>query len=211
MDETVELINKYDSVYATIGFHPDQVDIVKDEDIVKLKQIILSNKKIVGIGEIGLDYHYDKSKKEQQQQLFEKQLQVAQELKIPVVIHTRDATMDTINILKKYDLRGVIHCFSGSYEVAMTYINMGYKLGIGGVVTFKNSKLHEVVEKISISNILLETDSPYLTPEPFRGKTNSSKYIPIIAKKIAEIKKVSEEKLAKLILNNTYEMFDLNK
>lgn len=93
----------------------------------------------------------------------------------------------------------------------MTYINMGYKLGIGGVVTFKNSKLHEVVEKISISNILLETDSPYLTPEPFRGKTNSSKYIPIIAKKIAEIKKVSEEKLAKLILNNTYEMFDLNK
>ena len=145
-----------------------------------MENIISSVTKVVGVGEIGLDYHYDNTYKEKQRDLFEKQLILAEKYNLPVVIHTRDATEDTINILKKHNSSGIIHCFSGSYETARIYLNLGYKLGIGGVVTFKNSKLPEVLRKISIDDIVLETDSPYLCPEPFRGKQNSSKYIPII-------------------------------
>lgn len=208
---TIEYINKYDMAYATIGYHPSEALNVTDENLINLKSKVLSNKKIVGIGEIGLDYHYGKEDIDKQKELFEKQLLIAEELKLPVVIHSRDATKDTIDILSKYHLKGIIHCFSGSLETAEIYIKMGYKLGIGGVLTFKNSKLHEVIEKIDLSNIVLETDSPYLAPEPFRGKTNSSKYIPIIAKKISEIKKISIDEVSKITLKNTYNIFDLNK
>ena len=135
---------------------------------------------------------------------------MAEELNLPVVIHSRDAVKDTIDILKKYKVKGIIHCFSGSLEVANIYISMGFKLGIGGVLTFKNSKLSNVIEKISLENIVLETDSPYLTPEPFRGKTNSSKYIPIIAQKIADIKDISLQSVSTTTLENTYNLFDLD-
>lgn len=209
IDETLELINKYDFIYATIGYHPDQVEFIREEDINNLEVVIKSNKKIIGIGEIGLDYHYNKKLKNEQQLLFEKQLDLAEKLNMPVVIHSRDATEDTINILKKYKLSGIIHCFSGSFETAEKYIAMGYKLGIGGVVTFKNSKLPEVISKISLENIVLETDSPFLTPEPYRGTENSSKYIPLIAKKIAEIKKVSLEEISNNTNQNCNDLFDL--
>ena len=147
---------------------------------------------------------------EKQKELFRKQMKLAEELKLPVVIHSRDATMDTIEILKEYpNVRGDIHCFSGSVETAQIYISMGYYLGIGGVVTFKNSNLFKVVEAVGIDHILLVTDAPYLAPEPFRGKLNSSKYIPIIAKRIAEILTISEEIVAEKTLFNTKTLFDL--
>ena len=211
IDTTIEYINKYDIAYATIGYHPSEVETVDDTDIEELKNKILSNKKIVGIGEIGLDYHYSKENNKMQKELFEKQLSIAEKLNLPVVIHSRDATKDTIDTLSKYNVKGIIHCFSGSLETAQIYIKMGYKLGIGGVITFKNSKLFEVIENIDLSNIVLETDSPYLTPEPFRGKINSSKYIPLIAKKIADIKSISIDEVSKITLKNTYNIFDLNE
>lgn len=208
IEESLNIINNYDNVYATFGYHPDQIDKVCDEDLKKLETLIKTNQKIVGIGEIGLDYHYG-TDKEKQKKLFKEQLKIAQRLNLSVVIHSRDATKDTIDILKMFNVSGVIHCFSGSLETANIYISMGYKLGIGGVLTFKNSKLYRVIENINLENIVLETDSPYLTPEPYRGKTNSSKYIPIIAKKLAEIKKVSIEEVARITTNNAYLIFDL--
>lgn len=203
-------INEYEDIYATIGYHPEEANYIKNTDLDYMKELIQKNKKIVGIGEIGLDYHYGKDNINLQKDLFEKQLSMAEELNLPVVIHSRDAVKDTIDILKKYKVKGIIHCFSGSLEVANIYISMGFKLGIGGVLTFKNSKLSNVIEKISLENIVLETDSPYLTPEPFRGKTNSSKYIPIIAQKIADIKDISLEIVSTTTLENTYNLFDLD-
>ena len=207
--ESLELIEKYDDVYATIGYHPSEVDITTDEDLSLLEKQI-QNKKIVGIGEIGLDYHYGNDNREKQIELFRKQMKIAEKYNLPVVIHSRDATEDTINILKAYpNVIGDMHCFSGSLEVAHIYIKMGYKLGIGGVVTFKNSNLYKVIESVGLDNIILETDAPYLTPEPFRGKKNSSKYIPYIAEKIANILNISVEKVAKITTENAMSMFDL--
>ncbi len=185
LDETIEIISNYSDVYATIGYHPEEADNINEQDLVKLEQLLLLEK-IIGIGEIGLDYHYSSENKEKQQQLFEYQLSLAEKYNLPVVIHTRDATNDTINILKKYKIKGIIHCFSGSYETARQYINMGFLLGIGGVITFKNCHLIETVKKLSLKNIVLETDSPYLAPVPYRGKINSSKNIPIIAEFLAK-------------------------
>jgi TatD DNase family protein len=173
--ESLELISLYPDVYATIGYHPSEADSITDEDIQLLEEQ-LKNSKVVGVGEIGLDYHYGKENALKQQNLFRKQLKIAENNHLPVVIHSRDATEDTIRILKEFpQVIGDIHCFSGSVETAMIYISMGYKLGIGGVVTFKNSNLFRVIEAVDLSSILLETDAPYLTPEPFRGKINSSK------------------------------------
>ena len=208
IDEVVELIGKYDNIYATVGYHPDQASIILDSDIDKLKEL-LKNKKIVGVGEIGLDYHYGKDNKDKQIELFRKQLKLASDAKIPVVIHTRDATKDTIDILKEYNVSGVIHCFGGSLEVANIYINMGYKLGIGGVVTFKNSKLKEVLKNISINDIVLETDSPYLAPVPYRGKQNSPEYIPIIAEFIADIYGISIEEVGNITSNTASSIYKI--
>ncbi len=209
INDALEIISNYENIYATIGFHPSEVDKVTDDDISWLKDLITNNKKIVGLGEIGLDYYYGKENKSEQLNLFEKQLFVAEQLDIPVVIHTRDAFKDTYDMLKKFKVKGVIHCFNGSMEVANLYINLGYYLGIGGVITFKNSKLNEVIENIDLSHLVLETDSPYLSPEPYRGQTNSPKNIPIIAEKIANIKKVCTEKVEKITSNNACQIFDL--
>lgn len=209
INESIELANKYEDVYITLGYHPSEVLTTTDADLDKLK-VQLKNSKVVGVGEIGLDYHYGKEDISLQKELFRKQLKIADELSLPVVIHSRDATFDTINILKEFpNLKGDIHCFSGSIETAKIYINMGYKLGIGGVVTFKNSNLPKVVLEIGLNNIVLETDSPYLSPEPFRGRQNSSKYLPIIANKIADIFDLPIELVSNRILENTYELFDL--
>lgn len=209
IESSIFYINKYSDAYATIGYHPDQVNIVNEDDIENLKKIINENSKIIGIGEIGLDYHYGLDDRLKQIDLFEKQLCLADELSLPVVIHSRDATKDTIEILKRHSLKGIIHCFSGSLEIANIYISLGYKLGIGGVVTFKNSKLPKVIEKLSLDDIVLETDSPYLSPEPFRGTTNSSKNIPFIAEKISQIKNVELEEVSMKTKENTYKLFDL--
>lgn len=207
--ESLALAGKYEDVYVTIGYHPSEVDYVTDDLLDELK-IQLQHNKVVGLGEIGLDYYYGKDNKKEQLELFEKQLKIAEEMGLVVVIHSRDATEDTINCLKKYKLTGVIHCFSGSVETARIYVEMGYKLGIGGVVTFKNSKLYEVVETVGLENIVLETDSPYLAPVPFRGQKNSSKYIPIIAERIAEICDVSVDEVANITTSNACNLFDLD-
>jgi len=206
--ESIELSKKYDSIYLTIGYHPDQVNVVDDEKLDKLKEL-LKTPKVVGVGEIGLDYHYGKEDRDKQIELFEKQLSIAEEMNLPVVIHSRDATEDTINTLKKFNVKGIMHCFSGSVETAKIYVSMGFLLGIGGVVTFKNSNLYKVVEEVGLDNIVLETDAPYLAPTPYRGKQNSSKYIPIIAEKISEILGVSVDVVATKTTNNAIKLFDL--
>lgn len=207
-EEALFLAEKYPDIYLTLGYHPDAVLNVGKEDISYLREC-LSGKKVVGLGECGLDYHYSKDDRDRQMALFEAQLKVAEELSLPVVIHSRDATEDTINTLKKYKVKGVIHCFSGKVETAKIYIKMGYKLGIGGVVTFTNSNLYKVVEEVGVENIVLETDSPYLAPVPFRGKKNSSKYIPVIAEKVAFTVSKSIQEVGLITSNNACNMFDL--
>ena len=208
--ESLDLATKYDCVYVTIGFHPSEVNITSESDLIFLKDHI-NDTKVVGIGEIGLDYHYGKDDIDKQKELFRKQMLIADEYDLPVVIHSRDAVNDTVSILKEFpNVHGDIHCFSGSLETAKEYLKMNYMLGIGGVVTFKNSNLYKVIEQIGVDNIIFETDSPYLTPEPFRGKKNSSKYIPYISKKVAEILQIDEEEIRKIVLENTYRLFDLN-
>ena len=210
IEEIMDLKDRYDMVYVTIGYYPEYADTITESDLDYLKSL-LGEKKIVGIGEIGLDYHYTKENKDKQIWLFEEQLKIADAFNLPVVIHSRDATMDTINILKKYKVKGIIHCFSGSLETANIYINMGFLLGIGGVVTFNNSKLKDVVKEVPLEFIVLETDSPYLTPVPFRGKINSSKYLEFIANFIADIKNISVDELAEITSRNASSLFDFNR
>ncbi len=206
--ESIDITSKYDDVFVTIGFHPSEATITTEKELNMLDKFKEFNK-VVGIGEIGLDYHYGKEDKEKQIELFSKQLKFAEENNFPVVIHSRDAVEDTINILKQYKVRGIIHCFSGSIETAKRYVSMGYLLGIGGVVTFKNSNLYKVVEEVGLENIVLETDSPYLAPEPFRGSQNSSKYLVYIAEKIAKTLNVDVAKVAEVTSSNATKLFDL--
>lgn len=204
------LIGK-EGVYLALGYHPEEVDQIKEEDYKKLEEKLKNLQQVVAVGEIGLDYHYTKENKKQQQALFERQLEIASKYHLPVVIHSREATEETIQILKKYPaIIGVIHCFSGSYETAQIYIKMGYRLGIGGVVTFKNSHLKDVVQLLPLEKIVLETDSPYLAPNPYRGQRNSPKYLPLIAESIASIKQISLEEVQLETTKNAIETFDLS-
>lgn len=204
--EEMDIAFQYHDVYLTLGYHPEYADNITSDEIEELKDL-LNYDKVVGIGEIGLDYHYGKDNIEEQKSLFKKQLEIASEFNLPVVIHSRDATNDTINILKEYSVSGIIHCFSGSLETAKMYIKMGYKLGIGGVVTFQNSKLGEVIKEISLDDIVLETDSPYLAPVPFRGKQNSSKYLEYIARKIAVLKEIDFNEVVSATTENANKIF----
>ena len=207
--EGLDIINKYENIYMTIGFHPSEANITLEEDLIWLETLIKDNKKILAVGEIGLDYYWVKDNKELQRTLFRRQLDIATRLNMPVVIHSREATQETYDILKEYNLRGIIHCYSGSLEMAKKYIKLGYKIGIGGVVTFKNTNLVEVVKEIDIKDITLETDSPYLAPTPYRGKQNSPEYIPIIAEKIAEIKEIKKEEVGEITTSTVTSLFDL--
>lgn len=207
--EGLDIINKYENIYMTIGFHPSEANITSEEELIWLETLIKDNKKILAVGEIGLDYYWVKDNKELQRTLFRRQLDIATRLNMPVVIHSREATQETYDILKEYNLRGIIHCYSGSLEMAKEYIKLGYKIGIGGVVTFKNTNLVEVVKQIDIKDITLETDSPYLAPTPYRGKQNSPEYIPIIAEKIAEIKEIKKEEVGEITTSTITSLFDL--
>ena len=206
---STKFVEKYKNLYACIGYHPEVSNKIVEKDYEILEEMVKNNPKIVAIGEIGLDYYWNKDNKDKQREVFCKQLEIAEKLKLPVVIHSRDSINETYEILKKYKVSGVIHCFSGSLEMAKKFISLGSLLGIGGVVTFKNSKLFEVIEKLELTNIVLETDSPYLTPEPNRGKTNESSNIFYIAQKIAEIKSISLENVAKITTENAIRTFDL--
>lgn len=208
--EVIELVNKYDNVYGVIGIHPEEVDYVTS-DSFKIIENNINNPKIVGIGEIGLDYYYVHDNKDKQIDLFKKQIELAEKYNKPIVVHSRDAAQDTYDILKDIKVKCDIHCYSYSYEMAKEFIKLGCRLGIGGVLTFKNSKnLKEVVEKLDIDNFLLETDSPYLTPEPYRGHKNNPSNVILVAKKIAEIKGLDYKDVVDKLNSNAIEQFDLD-
>ena len=206
--EVLELVRKYDIVYGAIGFHPTELENFKDDDFKWLDEHI-NDSKIVALGEIGLDYHYENTDKNKQKYVFKKQLDIAKKYNKPIIVHSRDSIQDTLDILKKYNLKGSLHCFSGSLEMALEFIKYGYLIGVGGVVTFKNAKnIVNVIKNIDLEYILLETDSPYLTPEPYRKYKNDSSYIPIIAEKIAEIKEVDIGMIEKITNANSERVFD---
>lgn len=207
--EVLDIVSKYKNVYGTLGIHPEDIDSISNNSF-KFIEDNLSNDKIVAIGEIGLDYYWVKDNKEEQKELLRRQMKIAEKYNMPVVIHSRDAIEDTYDILKDYKVKGTIHCFSSSYEMALKFIKLGYKIGVGGVVTFKNSKkLHDIVERLDLKDILLETDSPYLSPEPLRGKKNVPYNIYYVAKKISEIKNIDIDEIFKITGNNAIEQFDL--
>lgn len=205
--EVLELVKQYDNMYGALGIHPETVDDYSLDDIEFIKNN-LSNEKIVAIGEIGLDYHYTKENKDEQIKLLEMQLSLAEEYNLPVIIHSRDATEDTINTLKKFNCRGTIHSFSGSLETAKIYIKMGYLLGVNGVITFKNCNIKDVIKEVGLDNIVLETDSPYLTPVPYRGMQNNPSHILDIAKFVSELYNVSLEELSYRTNENIKRMYE---
>lgn len=208
--KTIELMDKYPFIYGAIGVHPSETGELDEENFKWLKEIC-RHKKTVAVGEIGLDYHYDEPEHAVQKKWFERQLEMAKELELPVVIHSRDAAKDTLDIMKDMHaekLGGVIHCYSYTKEIAREYLDMDFYFGIGGVITFKNArKLKEAVEYIPINKILLETDSPYLAPEPNRGKRNSSLNIPYIAQEIALLKGMSYEEVVVTTHENACRLF----
>ncbi len=205
----VEYTGKYPNFYAAVGIHPQEVKgdtVFHPEDFKPL----IAHEKIVAIGEIGLDYYWDTTFKEQQKEILLKEIEFAKENNLPISFHDREAHGDSLEILKATKPRGVVHCFSGSAQMAEEILKIGMYIGIGGVVTFKNSKkLQEVVAAVPIERILLETDAPYLAPEPFRGKTNNSAYIKYIAEKIAEIKNMNVADVLKITTENTKKLFKI--
>ena len=206
--EVLELSKNCDNMFCAIGIHPDEIGDSFD-DFVNLFLSNLENKKLVAIGEIGLDYFHNKDNKNEQIKLLENQLSLAQKYDYPVIIHSRESTGDMISILKKYKVRGVIHCFNGSVETANEYIKMGYKLGINGVVTFKNCKLIDVIRQIGVNNLVFETDSPYLTPKPNRGKKNYPYYVKDVVKFVSDELNISYNELVKISNNNVKDIFDI--
>ena len=209
---TIELTKKYPFVYGAIGVHPNEVEDLNEDGIAWLKENS-GLPKIVAVGEIGLDYYWDEPGREVQKKWFLRQLELAREMKLPVVIHSRDAAKDTLDIMKSFhaeNLGGVIHCFSYTKEMAREYLNMGFYLGIGGVVTFKNAKkLKEVVEYMPMEQMVLETDCPYLSPVPNRGKRNSSLNLPYVVEEVARLKGISADEVIEITNRNAKTMYRL--
>ncbi|MFP3841376.1 TatD family hydrolase [Bacillus safensis] len=209
----MELIEEYDFIYAAIGWHPvDAIDMT-DEDLAWIKDLS-QHEKVVAIGEMGLDYYWDKSPKDVQKEVFRRQIALAKEVNLPIVIHNRDATEDVVMILKEEgaaEVGGIMHCFTGSLETAKACMDMNFYISFGGPVTFKNAKKpKEVVKEIPNDRLLIETDCPYLTPVPFRGKRNEPSYVKYIAEQIAELREISFEELAELTTKNAKKVFRIN-
>lgn len=204
---SVELAEKYDYIYAAVGIHPHDAEKTPFTAIDELRELS-QNEKTVAIGEIGLDYHYDFSPRDVQKEWFERQLILAKELELPVIVHDREAHEDTWNLLKKYKPEGVVHCFSGSVEMARDILSIGMYIGLGGAVTFKNAKKPvEVAKYIPLDRLLTETDAPYMTPVPFRGKRNTSALIPYSAEKIAEVRGITAEEVLEAGVQNAKRLF----
>lgn len=209
--DSIELAEKYPFIYAAAGVHPDEVGTLNNETFSWLEEQC-DHDKVVAVGEIGLDYYWDHESHDLQKEWFMKQLDLAERKNLPVIIHSRDAAADTLEIMKKYEnkVRGVIHCFSYSVELAKEYIKMGFYIGIGGVVTFKNAKkIKEVVEAVPMENIVLETDCPYLAPVPNRGTRNSSVNIHYVAEEIAALKGITKEEVIRITEKNAKKLYNL--
>ena len=205
----VELSHKYDFVYSAVGFHPLENDEYTDEAMERIKELA-QDEKCVAIGEIGLDYHYEKESRENQLILLEKQIKLANELDLPIIFHDRESHEDTLNILKKHKPKGVLHCFSGSVEMAKEIIKLGMYIGLGGAVTFKNAvKPCEVAKYVPCDRLLIETDAPYMTPVPFRGKRCDSLHIPYTAEKIAELSGCTAQEILDLTDKNARTLFNI--
>lgn len=210
--KALDLAHRYDFIYAAVGVHPSDVEELNEDNIELLREWSTDGR-CVAIGEIGLDYHWPDPAPDVQKKWFKRQLQLAREVRLPVIIHSRDAASDTIDIMKEEhaeEIGGVVHCFSYSKEIAKICVDMGFYIGVGGVITFKNGKkLKEVVEQTPIEHILLETDSPYLSPEPFRGKRNSSLNLPYVIEAIADIKGISKEEVIRRTSENAKRMYGM--
>lgn len=211
---TVELTKEYDFVYGAVGVHPNEVGAMKDSDIRQLKRWS-ALEKIVAIGEIGLDYHYDEPAKQIQFQWFEAQMELARQVGLPIIVHSRDAAKDTVDIMKSLhagDIGGVIHCYSYTKELAREFLSMEYYFGIGGVLTFPYSKrLKEAVAYIPMNKIVLETDCPYLAPVPYRGKRNSSLNLPYVAEVLAQIKGITTEEIEAITFENAKKLYRMKQ
>ncbi len=211
--EVDKFIQKYDDVYGYLGVFPEEVKTFSDKTLSDMETIIKNNKKIIGIGEIGLDYYWDKSFKDLQKEVFIKQIEFANQMNLPLNIHSREAHLDTLEILKKYNKNStaILHCFSGSIEYAKECIKEGIYVALGGVVTFKNAiKAKEVAAQIPIEYLLLETDDPYLAPVPYRGKENQPLYVKYVAEEIAKLRNTTVETIAKETTANAERIFKFN-
>ena len=212
--KTCELINKWDFIYGAVGIHPENAQELTEEREIEIYKVIKNNIKIIAVGEIGLDYYWDENpSRELQKDVFRRQMRIAEGENLPVVIHDRDAHGDTLEIMKEFPrVKGVVHCFSGSVEFAKECLGLGYYIGVTGVVTFKNAKkLLEVVKEVPIERLLVETDCPYMTPEPNRGKRNKSDYIEYIIERIALIKEIDPKRLNIQVNDNFYRLMELEK
>ena len=209
--KTLELIKKYPFIYGAVGIHPHNAKKTCESDINLLRDYS-KNDKIVAIGEIGLDYYYDTSPRDKQRYWFKRQLELADELDLPVIIHSRDAAQECFDIIKSSGVsKGVIHCYSGSAQMALDYIEMGFYIGLGGVLTYNNArKTVEVAEAVPIEKIVIETDCPYLAPAPMRGKRNNSMYLEYIAEKISQIKNIPHKEVAEITKNNAVKLFNIS-
>lgn len=209
---TVKLSEQYSFIYGAVGVHPGEVGELTQEGLARLRSLC-GHEKVVAVGEIGLDYHYPEPAVSVQKEWFERQLELAEEVKLPVIIHSREAAKDTLDIMRAHragEIGGVVHCFSYAKETAREYLDMDFYFGIGGVITFKNAKkLKEAVQYIPMDRILLETDSPYLAPEPHRGERNSSLNLPCVAEAIAELKGISYEEVVESTERNARRLFNL--
>lgn len=212
MLKSLALVEKYPFMYGTVGVHPCKISELNEERMEELR-LLCHRDKVVAVGEIGLDYYWDTDPREVQREWFIRQLHLAREENLPVVIHSRDAAQDTFDIMKKEHAGttgGVIHCYSSSLELAREYVRMGYFLGIGGVVTFKNSKvLKRVAAEIPLEHLVVETDCPYLAPMPYRGKRNSSEYLPLIIREIAGLRGISPEEVEQVTFENACRLYRL--
>lgn len=214
VDKTIALTKEYDFIYGTVGVHPEECAELQESHIEHFKELCQLSK-IVAVGEIGLDYYWNEPEPEVQKKWFKRQLELAREVKLPVIIHSRDAAKDTLDIMREHkaeEIGGVIHCFSYSVEIAREFVKMGFYIGVGGVVTFKNGKkLKEVVEDIPLECILLETDCPYMAPVPHRGERNSSLNLVYVAEEIARIKGVSYEEVVSVTRENAKRMYRIEE
>lgn len=207
--ESLEMAENYPFVYAACGYHPESALDFTDDNLLEIENM-LSHRKCVAVGEIGLEYHYDFVPKDVQKYVFEKHLELAVKYDMPVIVHDREAHADTMELLKKYNPKGVLHCYSGSAEMAKEVMKMGMYIGLGGAVTFKNAvKPVEVAEMIPLDRLLLETDCPYMAPVPMRGKRNNSAYIEYVADKIADIRGISSQELLCITAENTKKLFNI--
>ncbi|ANE46004.1 hydrolase TatD [Paenibacillus swuensis] len=211
---TMKLAESYDFIYAAVGWHPQDAVTMKAEDLDWIEELC-NHPKVVAIGEIGLDYYWDTSPKDVQQRVFREQIRLARKVNKPIVIHNRDAHQDVVQILreeKAEEVGGVMHCYSGSWEIAQACLDMNFYISFGGPVTFKNAKQpKEVLARVPLDRLLIETDAPYLTPHPHRGKRNETGYVTLVAEAASQIKEISMDEIARITMENACKLFSITR